>query len=162
MRVTRVLFLLSALALLLPTHSEAQFRRNTVPTIPPPTITEYNPRSTLVVPEHEVPRAKFPAVDLHGHPPTLNNPEAINLVISAMDELNLQVMVQARGSSGERLTSQIEAVRAAGYEDRFVFFTTLNLRNVGPGSGARIAAQLEADVAAARHKGPSFSRVPTR
>ena len=54
MRVTRVLFLLSALALLLPTHSEAQFRRNTVPTIPPPTITEYNPRSTLVVPEHGV------------------------------------------------------------------------------------------------------------
>ena len=87
MRVTSVLFLLSALVLLLPTHSEAQFRRNTVPTIPPPTITEYNPRSTLVVPEHEVPHAKFPAVDLHGHPPTLNNPEAINLVISAMDEL---------------------------------------------------------------------------
>ena len=148
MRVTRVLFLLAALALLLPAQGEAQRRRNTVPTIPAPTITEYQPRSTLVVPEHEVPRAKFPAVDLHGHPPTLDNPEAINRVISAMDELNLQVMVQARGSSGSRLTSQIEAVRAAGYADRFVFFTTLNLRNVGPGSGARIAAQLEADVAA--------------
>ena len=113
MRVTRVLFALAALALLLlPARSEAQFRRNTVPTIPPPTITEYNPRSTLVVPEHEVPRAKFPAVDLHGHPPTLDNPEAINRVVSAMDELNLQVMVQARGSSGERLTRQIEAVPA--------------------------------------------------
>ncbi len=149
MRVTRVLFFVAALALLLvPARSEAQFRRNREPTIPPPDITEYNPRSTLVVPEHEVPRAKFPAVDLHGHPPTLDNAEAITRVIAAMDDLNLQVMVQARGTSGERLTNQIEAVRAAGYADRFVFFTTLNLRNVGPGSGTTIAAQLEADVAA--------------
>jgi len=100
------------------------------------------------VPEHEVQRAKFPAVDLHGHPPSLDNPATIRDVVAAMDGLNLQVMVQARGSSGQRLTRQIEAVRAAGYADRFVFFTTLNLRNVGPGSGARIAAQLETDVIA--------------
>jgi predicted TIM-barrel fold metal-dependent hydrolase len=118
------------------------------PTIPPPTILEYKPVSTLVVPEHEVPRAKFPVVDLHGHPPTLNTPEAIERVITAMDALNIQVMVQARPSSGERLTSQIEAVRAAGYEDRFVFFASLDLRNIEPGSGARIAAQLEEDVRA--------------
>jgi predicted TIM-barrel fold metal-dependent hydrolase len=128
---------------------DAQFqRRNREPTVPPPTIIEYKPHSTLVVPEHPVPRAKFPVVDFHGHPPTLDNPEAIEQVIAAMDDLNLQVVVQARGSSGERLTGQIEAVRAAGYEDRFVFFTTLDLRDIGPGSGARIAAQLEADVAA--------------
>jgi predicted TIM-barrel fold metal-dependent hydrolase len=57
-------------------------------------------------------------------------------------------MVQAQPSSGDRLTSQIEAVRAAGYADRFVFFASLDLRDVGPGSGARIAAQLEADVRA--------------
>ncbi|MBT8335572.1 MAG: amidohydrolase [Gemmatimonadetes bacterium] len=125
--------------------SAAQDRR---PTIPPPSITEYEPVSTLVVPETMVPRAKFPVVDLHGHPPTLDDPETIAEVVDAMDDLNLRVMVQARGSSGARLTSQIEAVRAAGQEDRFVFFTTLDLRNVGPGSGARIAAQLEADVAA--------------
>ena len=75
MRITRVLFILVGLALLLPpAPSEAQSRRNREPTLPPPSITEYDPRSTLVVPEHEVPRAKFPAVDLHGHPPTLNNP----------------------------------------------------------------------------------------
>lgn len=150
MRPTRLTPVLSALVLLLPAgRAEGQSpRRSRAPQIPPPSITEYKPRSTLVVPEHEVPRAKFPAVDFHGHPPTLDNPETIEQVVAAMDELNLQVMVQARGSQGERLTRQIEAVRAAGYEDRFVFFTTLDLRDVGPGSGARIAAQLEADVAA--------------
>ena len=136
------------LALLLVPASAAAQRGGRAPRIPPPSITDYEPRSTLVVPQHEVPRAKFPAVDLHGHPPSLNNPATIRDVVAAMDRLNLQVIVQARGSSGARLMRQIEAVRAAGYADRFVFFTTVNLRNVGPGSGARIAAQLEADVAA--------------
>jgi len=102
----------------------------------------------LVVPEHAVPRAKFPVVDFHGHPGNLASPETLQRVVEAMDRLNIQVMVQANPSSGERLTQQIEAVRAAGYADRFVFFASLDLRDVGPGSGARIAAQLEADVRA--------------
>jgi predicted TIM-barrel fold metal-dependent hydrolase len=118
------------------------------PTLPPPTILEYQPQSTLVVPEHEVPRARFPVVDIHGHPPTLDSRANIDRVVEAMDRLNIGVMVQARPSSGERLTAQIEAVREAGYEDRFVFFASLDLNDVGPGSGARIAAQLEEDVAA--------------
>lgn len=129
----------------LPACAPAQDRE---PTLPPPTILEYQPRSTLVVPEHQVPRAKFPVVDVHGHPPTLDDAETIARVVEAMDALNVQVIVQARGSSGERLRGQIEAVRQAGQQDRFVFFTTLDLRDVGPGSGARLAAQLEADVAA--------------
>ena len=141
-------FMTCLLALLLVPASATVQRRARSPQVAPPSITDYQPRSTLVVPEHEVPRAKFPAVDLHGHPPTLDNPTNIQRVVAAMDRLNLQVIVQARGSSGVRLTRQIEAVRAAGHADRFVFFTTLNLRSVGPGSGARIAAQLETDVAA--------------
>jgi predicted TIM-barrel fold metal-dependent hydrolase len=134
--------------LLLPPASEAQSRRDPQPTIPPPNITEYRPRSTLVVPAHEVPRAKFPVVDFHGHPGNLASPETLREVVAAMDRLNIQVMVQANPSSGERLTAQIEAVREAGYADRFVFFASLDLRNVGPGSGDRIAAQLEQDVRA--------------
>jgi len=133
---------------ILPLACDAQSRQARQPTIPPPTITEYQPRSTLVVPEHEVPRAKFPVVDFHGHPPNLTSIEAIRSVVEAMDALNIQVMVQARPSSGERLTRQIEAVRDAGYADRFVFFASLDLDGVGPGSGARIAAQLEQDVRA--------------
>lgn len=135
-------------AVLVPATLGAQERENQQPTVPPPSITEYKPRSTLVVPARPVPRAKFPAVDFHGHPPTLDSSESIRQVVEAMDALNLQVMIQARPSSGERLTSQIRAVKEAGYEDRFVFFANVDLRNVGPGSGARIAAQLEEDVKA--------------
>lgn len=131
-----------------PLACEGQQRRNREPQLPPPSITEYEPQSTLVVPETLVERARFPVVDIHGHPPTLDNLEAIETVVEAMDRLNIGVMVQARPSSGEQLRSQIEAVREAGYEDRFVFFASVDLRDIGPGSGARIAAQLEEDVAA--------------
>ena len=118
------------------------------PEFPPPSIVDYHPRSTLVVPVHMVPRAKYPAVDIHGHPPTLLSPDIVNRVGAAMDALNLQVMVNATPSSGERLVQQLAAVRASKYPDRFVMFASLDLRNVGPGSGAKIAAQLEADVKA--------------
>ena len=63
-RSTLVSAVLAALAVV-PTPGMAQGRSDRTPTIPPPTITEYKPRSTLVVPEHPVPRAKFPAVDFH-------------------------------------------------------------------------------------------------
>ena len=39
------------------------------PEFPQPKIREYHPRSTLVVPQHPVPRAKFPVIDFHHHPP---------------------------------------------------------------------------------------------
>jgi predicted TIM-barrel fold metal-dependent hydrolase len=96
-----------------------------------------------------VPRARFPVIDFHFHPPgALTSPDVIQRVVAAMDSLNLQVMINASGSSGDRLTQQIAAVQASPHKNRFVMFTTLDLRNVGPGAGARIAAQLEADVRA--------------
>ncbi len=118
------------------------------PSGPRPRITEYKPRSTLVVPEHMVPRAKFPAVDFHGHPPNLADPKLLEEVGEAMDSLNLQLMVSANNTSGDRLQQQLAAVEKSKYKGRFVFLTGLDLRNVGPGSGQKIAAQLEADIKA--------------
>jgi predicted TIM-barrel fold metal-dependent hydrolase len=117
------------------------------PEFPPPNIREYKPRSTLKVPEHLVPRAKFPVIDFHGHPPNLNGPADVNLVGDSMSPLNLQVMVNANGNVG-RVASGLAAIKASRYKDRMVMFTGLDLRNVGPGSGQKIAAQLEADVKA--------------
>jgi predicted TIM-barrel fold metal-dependent hydrolase len=118
------------------------------PEFPPPTILEYQPRSTLVVPAHPVPRARFPVIDIHGHPPRLDAPGAIDNVVKALDALNVQVMVNASGRSGDQLVAQLKAIQASPHRDRFVMFTTLDLRNVGPGSGQKLAAQLEADVKA--------------
>jgi predicted TIM-barrel fold metal-dependent hydrolase len=118
------------------------------PDVAPPNIREYKPRSTLVVPQHPVPRAKFPVVDIHGHPPALTSDDAIARVAAAMDPINVQVMVNASGASGERLQQQVAAIRASRHKDRFVMFTNITFRDVGPGFGQKAAAQLEADVKA--------------
>ena len=38
------------------------------PELPPPSILDYRPRSTLVAGAHMVKTAKYPAIDFHGHP----------------------------------------------------------------------------------------------
>src|SRR5437868_13464491 len=38
------------------------------PEEPPPSILDYRPRSTLVVPAHALTKARYPAIDFHGHP----------------------------------------------------------------------------------------------
>ena len=65
-----------------------------------------------------------------------------------MDKLNIQVMVQANGVSGDRLKQQLDGIAASGHKDRFVVFTSVNWRSIGPGFGARAAQQLEADIKA--------------
>jgi uncharacterized protein len=118
------------------------------PEFPEPTIREYRPRSTLVVPEHPVPRAKYPVIDIHSHQPAPIGEAQFAQVVEAMDALNLQVLVNASGVSGARLEQAVAAIRSSPYRDRMVQFTTIDFRDVGPGFGARAARQLEADVEA--------------
>src|SRR5215813_10134398 len=73
------------------------------PEFPPPNIREYKPRSTLVVPQHPVPRAKFPVIDIHSHQSTPISPAEFDRVVKGMDENNLRVLVNLSGSSGSRL-----------------------------------------------------------
>src|SRR5688572_23547385 len=72
------------------------------PSEPPPSILDYRPRKTLVVAEHKVPRAKFPAIDVHGHPGNVASADAINRVVGIMDSLNIRVMLVAEDVSGQR------------------------------------------------------------
>jgi predicted TIM-barrel fold metal-dependent hydrolase len=118
------------------------------PEFPAPKITDYKPKSTLVVPEHPVARARFPVVDIHGHPPALVSSQTIQTVLDSMNKLNIQVMVQANGASGDRLKQQLDGIAASGHTDRFAMFTSVNWGSIGPGFGARAAAQLEADIKA--------------
>jgi uncharacterized protein len=118
------------------------------PAQPPPSILDYRPKSTLVTDAHPVPKAKFPVVDIHGHPGNLTTPEAIERIVRAMDALNLRVMVVADNVSGERLTRTLAALNASPHKDRFRVLCGIDLSNVGPGWAERAVKQLEADVAA--------------
>lgn len=118
------------------------------PSLPPPSILDYRPKSTLVAAEHLIPKAKFPAVDIHGHPGALTSQASIDRVVAAMDAINLRVMVSAENSSGDRLVRALEAINASRHKDRFRVLAGVDFRNVGPGWGARAVAQLEADLKA--------------
>lgn len=118
------------------------------PDLSPPTIRQYKPRSTLVVPQHPIPRAKYPVVDFHGHPPTLSGPDVVDRVVEAMAPVGVQVMVNANGTSGDRLRQALEAIKASRHHDRMVMFTQIDVRGLAPGGGAKIAQQLEADIKA--------------
>ncbi len=118
------------------------------PQLPLPNIREYRPTSTLVVPEHQVPRAKFPVIDIHSHQPAPISPQQFDDLVASMDPLNLRVLVNASGVSGDRLSQAVQALRSSRHRDRMVQFTTINFRDVGPGFGQRAARQLEADVKA--------------
>ena len=118
------------------------------PEFPQPKIREYHPRSTLVVPQHPVPKAKFPVIDFHHHPPFSMTVDDVNTVGDAMAGLNLGLMINANGTSSDRLKPAMASIAASRYKGKMVMFVGLDLRNVGPGSGQKIAAQLEADVKA--------------
>ena len=113
------------------------------------TVEEYSPRSTLVVDAHPVPRARFPAVDVHSHHRPGFSTSRWQEIVSEMDALNLQVLVNLSGGSGQTLARGIETIAGSPDPDRMVFFANLNFgRGVTPGFGERAASQLARDVAA--------------
>ena len=117
------------------------------PELPAPSILDYRPRSTLVTAEHKVPKAKFPAIDIHGHA-NLSTPEALAAMVKELDALNLRVYVSADNSSGDRLARTLQAVNASPHKDRFRILAGVDFRNVGPGWAEGAVKQLEADIKA--------------
>jgi uncharacterized protein len=119
------------------------------PGSPAPSILDYRPTSTLITPAHPVPKAKFPAIDFHGHPrQLLGSADSIASLMTSLDNLNLRLMVVAENISGDRLQSTLQLIQSTPYKDRLRVFTGVDLRGVGPGWAEKAVRQLEADVKA--------------
>ena len=109
------------------------------------TFEEYNPKSTLVVPGAIVKKAKFPFIDVHGHQYRMPEQD-LGPVIAAMDTLNMAIMVNLSGRSGDNLKKSVKNI-ADHYPNRFVVFANVNFNGVGEPDWARNAVeQLEEDV----------------
>ena len=128
------------------THARAaqqdQFARKYSQT---PSIEEYQPKSTLVTKEHKVERAKYPFIDIHSHHwnPT---PEHVEDLIRGMDSINLRVLVNLSGGTGQQLRQTVATMKGA-HPDRFVVFANLSYDDINtPGYGQRAAARLVQDV----------------
>ena len=118
---------------------------------------EYNPTSTLVVPENEVKRAKFPFVDIHSHQWNLTI-GAIAKLKEEMEELNMGAMVNLSGRGFDRAAGDIGTqeylagmVRRIKGEapGKIVVFTNVSFKEFGTkGWTENAVRELEEDYAA--------------
>lgn len=110
------------------------------------TFEEYTPKSSLVVPENPRTRSKYLFIDVHNHQRFPMEPGALQKLVADMDSINLQIMVNLSGGSGERLREAVAFARQAA-PGRFAVFANLDFSGIDePDYGRRAAAQLEAGV----------------
>lgn len=91
-------------------------------------IEDYEPISSLVVPENIVKKAKFRFIDVHNHQfimPVQN----LDDLVSEMDELNMGVMVNLSGFRGKFLEWSLDNVNEK-YSDRFVLFMNIDFEKL--------------------------------
>jgi predicted TIM-barrel fold metal-dependent hydrolase len=133
-----------------PGTTEVRPRRCQAPEFPPPSIVDYRPRTTLVTAAHLVPKAKYPAIDYHGHPQSmLGTPESLATLGAQLDSLNVRMIIAADNMSGERLQRTLATIAASlQMKERVRVLAGISFQNVGPGWAERAVAQLEADIKA--------------
>lgn len=91
-------------------------------------VEEYEPISTLKVPEHKLTRAKFPFIDVHNHQ-WIMPIQDLNKLITEMDSLNMGVMVNLSGFRGKYLEWSLDNVNK-NYPNRFILFLNINFENL--------------------------------
>jgi len=110
-------------------------------------LEDYQPKSTLVVPEHLVKRAKYPFIDIHNHQWD-TSPAHLTQLLADMDALNMRILVDSPVMNGccDWVRNAVANIRTAG-KGRFVVMTNIDYRNLdAPDYSARAAAQLENDI----------------
>jgi predicted TIM-barrel fold metal-dependent hydrolase len=133
-----------------PGTTEIRPRQCLGPQDPAPSILDYRPHSTLVVPEHMVKKARYPAIDFHGHPfGMLGTVESLAQMGAQLDSLNVRMIIVANNVSGDALKQMMSTIKSSPtMKDRVRVLAGIDFRNVGPGWAQKAVAQLEADVAA--------------
>lgn len=114
---------------------------------------EYEPVSTLKVPEHRLTRSKYPFIDVHNHQFQMDKGNLRGL-LTQMDSLNMGIMVNLSGRGfTENVTESTRffddaLANTRKYDPkRLMLFTNINFVNVGePGWTERAVKLLEDDV----------------
>ena len=123
---------------------------------------DYNPKSTLVVPEHLIKKAKYPFIDVHNHQWNMPTQDLKGL-LADMSSLNMVAMVNLSGRSFdifhddyggqtmhnagvEKLNRSLENVKANG-NGRILVFTNIDFSGIDNPAWTKTAVeQLEKDV----------------
>lgn len=114
--------------------------------LPPMSFDEYDPKSTLIVPEHPRTKAKFPFIDVHNHQRREMSAADVEKLVADMDRIGLAVMVNLSGGSGDALKQGLATLRA-NHPKRFVAFANIDFAGIDdPNFATNAARQLEQDV----------------
>lgn len=119
---------------------------------------EYEPNSTLVVPEHIVLKAKYPFIDVHSHQWDMSKDNLMKIE-NEMNKMNMAIMVNLSGRGFERLPDGSFGLKPAEnmykalktieetIPGRFVLFTNIDFNDIdSPDWAERAVKQLEEDV----------------
>ncbi len=109
-------------------------------------LRDWQPRSMLVTKETEIPKAKFPAIDIHNHlgggKATLT-PERVKHYLEEMDACGIQTVINLDGGWGDRLKETLAALDEA-HPGRFLTFALIDFSGIDDtGWSDREAKRLE-------------------
>jgi predicted TIM-barrel fold metal-dependent hydrolase len=105
-------------------------------------LKDFAPKSSVVTPETVVPKAKFPAIDMHAHV-LARTPEKVAEWVKTMDEVGIEVTVVLTGATGANF-DKLADLYLKKYPTRFQLFCGLLTTDMDkPDYPARAAAELE-------------------
>ncbi len=113
------------------------------------TLEEYEPKSTLVVPQHIVKRARYPFIDVHNHQYD-TSPAHLTQLLRDMDALNMRILVDSPVNGGccEWVRKAVANIGSVARE-RFGAMTNIDFRDIdAPDYSKRAARELEDDIRA--------------
>ena len=91
-------------------------------------IEEYSPKSTLIVPETSINRAKFPFIDVHNH--QFDMPlKDLSKLTAEMDSLNMAFMINLSGFRGLYLQQSLKNVKENA-PTRFGLFVNIDFETI--------------------------------
>jgi len=108
-------------------------------------LKDYQPESSLVVPETHLEKARFPVIDIHTHTSMsgIRTPADVDAWVRTMDEVGVEKSVVFTGAVGEAFARQVELFRKR-YPDRFQLWCSIDTRDIdAPDYPERAVRELE-------------------
>jgi uncharacterized protein len=104
-------------------------------------LKDYRPKSLYKIPKTEVPKAKFPIIDMHSHA-YAKTPEEIGEWVGNMDEVGIEKTIILTGATGQKFDDIHR--KYAVYPDRFELWCCFDYTGYDqPGFGSQAIRELE-------------------
>jgi uncharacterized protein len=104
-------------------------------------IKDYAPDSSLIVPEHHPPKARYPVIDVHAHV-YAKTPQEVDAWVRTMDETGVQTTVILTGATGSEFDHLVDLYLKA-HPGRFQLYCGLEAKDIeAPDYPQRAVAEL--------------------